>query len=151
MSFYAGRNSFTNAVAGNALFRVSGETATVRAGLCSVTLSSDAAPSEAIAEYQLVRFTTLGSGAAGDITIYKLDTASPASQMNYAGGKFTTGEPAVGDVLLDMSLHQKAFCRWHAYPGREILITPATNAGVGAIVVQQTTAFSLNTECTWME
>src|SRR3990172_8272420 len=127
MSYYAGRQNFTPAAADTAMHVLA--SATTRAGLCEFLISSDATPVEQSGEHQVVRTTTTGTTPAGSTTVVKLSNFSPTAGCTFGGGGYTT-EPTPGDVLMDLSVHQKATFRWVAYPGREMWSTPAASAGI---------------------
>lgn len=151
MSFYAGRINTGAPAAADTILHIKAS-ATVRCGLCEFVISSDATPVEQSGEYQVVRTTSTGTTpASGNTTIVKLNSFSPAAACTFDGCSGYTTEPTVGEVAMDVSVHQKATFRWVAYPGREIFSTPAASAGVGIVVVGQSAAFTLNASCVWME
>ena len=148
MSYYMGRQNFTPAAADTALHVLA--SATTRGGLCEFVIGSDATPVEQSGEYQIIRTTTTGTTPAGNTTVVKVNSFSPGAACTFGGGGYTT-EPTPGDVLMDVPVHQKATFRWVAYPGRELMSTPAASAGIGMVVVGQSAAFSINTSCMWLE
>jgi len=148
MSYYLGRQKFTPAALDAALHVLA--SASTRAALCEVEISSGATPVEQTGEYQIQRTSTTGTTPAGNTTVVKRDSFSPAAGCTFGGGGYTT-EPTPGDALLDISVHQKASFRWVAYPGRELLTTPAASAGIALSVIQQSAAFSINASCMWLE
>jgi hypothetical protein len=152
MSYYAGRIAVATPAAADNILHIKAS-ATTRGGLCEFEISSDATPVEQSGEYQVVRTTTTGTTpVSGNTTIVKLNSFSPAAGCTFDGcAGYSGAEPTVGDVVMDISVHQKATFRWVAYPGREIWSTPAASAGVGFVVVGQSAVFSLNASCTWLE
>lgn len=148
MSQYQNRQSFTPA-SGDAANHIVGS-ATARAGLCEFNISSSATPVEQSGKYLIARTTTAGTTPAGNTTITKRDTFSPAAGCTVGGGGYTT-EPTQGDVLWDISVHQKATFRWVAYPGREFLTSPAANAGIALFVTSQSAAFATESDVAWLE
>jgi hypothetical protein len=151
MSYYAGRVNAATPAAADTLLHIKAS-ATTRGGLSEFIISSDATPVEQSGEYQIVRTTTVGTTpASGNTAIVKLNSFSPAAACTFDGCNGYATEPVPGDLVMDVSVHQKATFRWVAYPGREIWSTPAASAGVGFVVVGQSAVFSLNASCTWLE
>jgi hypothetical protein len=152
MSFYAGRQNYTPSAAPGRTVAHILASATVRCGLCEYVISSDATPNEYTGEYQICRTTSAGvGGSSGSTTVVKLNTFSPTAGCTFGGGGYVTTDPTVGDVLMDVSVHQKATFRWVAYPGREINSSPTASNGVALVNIQQSTAFSINAGVTWLE
>lgn len=149
MSYYAGRQNFTPAAADSAM-HINVAAAGGRARLCEFLISSDAAPVEQTGEYQVQRTTAVGTTPAGNSTVVKVDPFSPVALCTFSGGGYTT-EPAAGDILMDVSVHQKATFRWVAYPGRELVSLTTANNGISLTVIGQSAAFSINTSCMWLE
>jgi hypothetical protein len=152
MSYYGGRINVAAPAAADTILHIKAS-ATVRCGLCEFIISSDASPVEQTGEYQIVRTTTTGTTpVSGNTTIVKLNSFSPTAACTFDGcAGYSGGEPTVGDIVMEFSVHQKATFRWVAYPGREFHSTPAASAGVGFVVVGQSAAFSLNASCQWLE
>jgi hypothetical protein len=151
MSFYAGRINTGTPAALDTFLHIKG-TATTRAGLCEFIISSDASPVEQTGEYQIQRTSTNGTTpAAGNTTIVKLNTFSPAAGCTFDGCSGYTTEPTITDVVMDVSVHQKATFRWVAYPGREILSAFTAAGGIALALIQQSAAFTVNASCVWQE
>lgn len=153
MSYYAGRiNTAAATLTADVLLHIKGS-ATTRNGLCEFIISSDATPNEYMGEYQIVRTSTSGTTpVSGNTTIVKLNTFSPAAGCTFDGCTGYSGaDPTVTDVLMDVSVHQKATFRWVAYPGREILSAFTAAGGNALLCQQQSTAFLVNASCVWLE
>lgn len=149
MAAYAGRQNFVPVAQTETFFEIKAS-ATTRARLCEVLVSSDAAPSENMGEYRIRRTTVPGTTPAGSTTIVKLDSFSPAAGCTFAGDY--AGLPTYGDSMMDFSVHQNKVFRWIAYPGKEMATAPATDAGIALEVGQFVPAFfSVNVSCTWLE
>lgn len=149
MAYFSGRQNQGTVVALDTLHHILCS-ATVRAGLSEFIISSDATPVEQTGEYQVIRTTSTGTTPAGSTTVVKLNTMGPSAGATYGGGGYTT-EPTFTDMLMDVSVHQKATFRWVAYPGREIFSAPTASNGIGIAVVSQSAAFSLSSTIIWME
>lgn len=149
MSQYQTRTNFTAPAANDTGVHIKAS-ATTRAGLCEFIISSDATPVEQVGEYQIARTTSAGTTPVATLTVVKRDAFSPAAGCTAEGNGYTT-EPTVGDILMDVSVHQKATFRWVAYPGRELMTTATANNGMGVLVISQSAAFSLNLAVAWME
>jgi hypothetical protein len=124
--------------------------ATARAKLSEFIISSDASPVEQSGEYQIGRTTTAGTTAGATLTVQSSDPLSPTASVTAEGDGYAT-EPTVGDIMMDVAVHQKATFRWVAYPGREIQSVASANNGIGLIVIGQSAAFSLNLSVEWSE
>jgi hypothetical protein len=151
MSYYAGRVNTVSQAAADTILHIKG-TATTRSGLCEFIISSDATPNEYMGEYQIVRTSSNGTTpASGNTTIVKLNTFSPAAGCTFDGCSGYATEPTPTDVVMDVSVHQKATFRWVAYPGREILSAFTAAGGTGLVIAGQSTTFTVNASCTWLE
>lgn len=146
---YRTRTAFASPAADDTGIHILGGAA-IRAKLSEFIISSDAAPVEQNGEYQIVRTTSAGTTAGATLTVESVDPLSPTASASAEGNGYAT-EPTVGDIMMDVSVHQKATFRWVAYPGREIQSVVAANNGIGLVVIAQSAAFSLNLSTEWSE
>ena len=124
--------------------------ASARAKLSEYVISSAASPVEQSGQYQIVRTTDAGTTAGASLTVESVDPLSPTASVTAEGDGYAT-EPTVGDIMMEVSVHQKATFRWVAYPGREIQSVASANNGIGLVVIGQSAAFELDLSVEWSE
>ena len=121
---------------------VAGATAS-RLSLYELVIGSDATPADQAGDYRIHRITnehaTPGGGA---ITPSPLDVASRVALAEAVG--FTiTGEPTGTEVMLAVSLNQRATFRWVAAPGSEFVCDNAEDNGFSIFPSSVTSAFAV--------
>jgi len=100
-----------------------------RTKLYECTVGQNTAPGDNTLQYVFQRCTAAGTSTA--VTLQPLDPADAAALT--VGGSNATVEPTytANQILLTISMNQRATFRWVAPPGGE-LVTPATSAsGIG--------------------
>jgi hypothetical protein len=103
--------------------------ATIRPAVFFLVFGSSATPADNALNWLLQRYTAAGTATA--VTPQPLDPGNPAALAS--AGENHTVEPTytADEVLLNVSVNQRATFQWIARPGCEILL-PATAAnGVG--------------------
>lgn len=105
---------------------------------------ASSATADASARIYLARTTTLGTRTS--VTPKPLDFDDPASTA--VAGENNTVEPSYtsGEILVDMSGHQRAGCVWYAPPDGELVIPKTANYGIGMLCSSVTSAFAM-TSC----
>lgn len=89
-----------------------------------VTGNGVASPADNSVKLQIVRSSTLGSGATG-VTPNPLDSQDPASTTVAWQGSWSSTQPTLGVTLLQWAQNMRATFRWVAAPNSELL-APAT-------------------------
>lgn len=149
MSFYATQTAFAAPAALDTAVHIK-SSATVRSHLSEFTISSPATPVEQSGSYTIIRTTSAGTTPVATLTVEKLNEYGPAAGSTAEGNGYTT-EPTVGDIMMRVSVHQKATFRWVAYPGREISSLLVAANGIGITVISQSAAFAIDVSVVWME
>ena len=103
----------------------------VRPKLYELLLSSAATPADIATLFYLGRITAVGTEDAG-FTPVALDPAAPTGECDCGVGVFSV-EPTytASKELLPIAVNQRAFFRWIAAPGGELILPATQNNGVG--------------------
>jgi hypothetical protein len=133
-------------VPGAFLFHIAGAVG-MRASLLSLEITPDGPPSDAFGKYRLVR-TRSGAGTlpAGDALIYRCDASSPAAACTISGDGFSADW--VEELTL-LTVFQRGTFQWFVAEGSPVLF--GEDQGIGLVTVEQSTPFSINTSCRWVE
>jgi len=104
--------------------------ATVRPKLYDLILGSAATPADVASLFHLERFSAVGTEGSG-FTPQPVDPYCSAAVADYAVAH--SGEPtySANEIMLAISLNQRATFRWVAAPGGEIVLPATANNGVG--------------------
>lgn len=102
----------------------------VRPLLYDLVIGSNAAPADVATLFHLERFTAVGTEGSG-FTPLPLDPAAVAAEADY--GVAHTAEPTytANEILMKISLNQRATFRWVASPGKEMRAPATANNGIG--------------------
>lgn len=97
-----------------------------RAKVYEFILGTSSAPADAAITWRLTRTSTANTGTGK--TEAPLDPADPAATS--AVKDEVTAEGTLGDVIMDVGMHQRSTFRWVASPGGQLVIPATANAGI---------------------
>jgi len=120
-----------------------------RAWIYDIILGSDSLPADFAGQFDLIRGTVSGAGAA--ISENKLDPVEGSAIMVALGGTFTGQTKTAASAMLSIGLNQRASFRWIAKPGGELVIPATTDAWVGIESVGHGATPSVESTLTWAE
>ena len=104
--------------------------ATIRPKLYDLVVACGATPADLATIFHLERFTAVGTEGSG-FTPLALDPGDPASLADY--GVAHSAEPTytASEILMKLSMNQRATIRWVAAPGGELVAPASANNGIG--------------------
>lgn len=108
-----------------------------RAKVCEISVGCAASPADQATKFAYQRTTAVGTEGTGFVP-NNLDPAGPAGE--YDSGYGHSAEPTYTSVkqLLLLGVNQRAWARWAAIPGGEIVLTATQNNGAGLYSVSAT-------------
>lgn len=108
--------------------------ATVRPRVHYVVMGSAATPAEMAFEWVMQRTTAAGTSTA--VTPQKLDPFI-VNAATTAAGEAHSAEPTytANEIMLAISLNQRATFQWYAQPGREIFAAAVASNGLGGRII----------------
>jgi len=104
--------------------------ATVKPKIYDLIIGCNATPADVATLFHLERFTAVGTEGSG-FTPLALDPDSPAALADY--GVAHSAEPTytANEILMKLSLNQRATFRWVAAPGGELIAPATASNGIG--------------------
>jgi len=133
----------TNTAGDTMLYFVNAITTFTRLAMYELVIGSDATPADQAADYRIHRITNEHATPGGSAI-----TASPLANdtrvwQGTSIGFTITGEPTGTEVMLAVSLNQRATFRWVAAPGSEFTSASAEDEGFSIFPSSVTSAFAV--------
>jgi hypothetical protein len=123
-------------------------TAAVRTAYYEMNIGSDAAPAEQATTYSIARISAAGVWTNSD-TANPLDSNDPAATSVSKSVNTTTATKGV--ELLQWAQNMRAWYRWVAVPGRELIAPATANAGLAVFSVVTTAAYAVSISAAFTE
>lgn len=141
---YAVTGSATNTASATLPLITLVSSASIQPKIHDIQISSEAAPADHAAKYQLQRITTTGT-AGSSITPSKLDLSHPAAGVTSGLAVFSVAPTlTANDIPLLVSVNQRIPYRWACKDGKEIVLPATANAGVALMSLIVDSAFLTN-------
>ena len=101
---------------------------TIRPTVYDIVIGSDSSPADVATRFQVTNTSSVGTGGT-TVNPRPLDPLTVAATATCLRGTFS-GTPTIGNILLEISLNQRATFRWVAAPGSELIAAATANNGL---------------------